>query len=91
MLVVGDDGRNVVVPGDGAGELYDAGGADVGELLQLDHLVDEPARAVREAEPPTGHAIRLAEAVEDDGVLVVLGGTAERAVVAKRAVDLIAE
>ena len=44
-----------------------------------------------EAEPPAGHAVGLAEAVEDQHVLVELGGAGERLVVAEAAIDLVAE
>ena len=49
------------------------------------------ARAVGEAEPPAGHAVRLAEAVDDQHVLVELRRAGERLVVAERAVDLVAD
>src|SRR5947209_17666648 len=90
-LVVGDDRADIVIQRDRAGDLHHTWSTHVGELLQLGHLVDEAARAVAEAEPPAGHAVRLAEAVEDDRILVVLGWAAEGAVVAKGAVDLVAQ
>src|SRR5205807_6461077 len=54
--VVGDDAVHVVVPGGDAGMLDDARGADEGELLELDHLLDKAARAVGEAEAPAGRS-----------------------------------
>ena len=58
------------VEGRDAGVLDDARGADEAELLELGHLLDEPRRPVGEAQPPAGHAVGLAEAVDHQHVLV---------------------
>src|SRR5262249_4757367 len=89
-LVILDDGRDIVVPGRHARVLHDARGADISELLKLDHLSDEAAGAVTEAEAPAGHAVGLAEAVENQRVLVPRGRTGERRIVAEGPIDLVA-
>ena len=81
----------VLVEGDDAGVLDHARGADEAELLELGHLLDQPGRAVGEAEPPAGHPVRLAEAVDDQDVLVPGRRGGERAVVAEGAIDLVAD
>src|SRR5687767_11659409 len=57
LLVVGDDAGDVGVERREAGPLHHAWGTDVGELLQLDHFLDQAPRAVGEAETPAGHAV----------------------------------
>src|SRR5262245_54754473 len=90
VLVCLHEWRDVAVPGRHAGVLHDARGADIRALLELDHLFDEPARSVAEAEPPTGHAVGLAEAVDNEYVLVELGGAGKRLVIDESAINLIA-
>ena len=92
LAAVGVDlGREVLVERDDPGVLDDARGADEAELLELGHLLDQPARAVGEAEPPAGHAVGLAEAVDDQHLVVPGGGGGERVVVAEGAIDLVAD
>ena len=90
-MEVGDDAGNILVPGNDARVLHHAWGADEAELLKFDHLVDQPPGPVAKSEPPTGHAVGLAETVKDDYFLVELGRAAKRLIVAEDAVDLVAE
>ena len=60
-------------------------------LLQHRDLVDDRRRAVHEAQPPAGHAVRLAEAVDHDRLVVPPRRARERRVVAELAVDFVAD
>src|SRR5205814_805074 len=89
--VIGDMGRKIIVPGDQAGVLHYAGGANVGELLKLGHFFNNGSRTVGVGEPPAGHAVGLAEAVEDQDIVIELGGAAKTTVIAVGAVNLVAQ
>src|SRR5262249_37598252 len=90
-VIVGDMVGDVVIPGGDPSVLHHARSTDETELLQLDHLLDESRRSVAVAEAPARHPVRLAEAVEDEYVLVELRRTVELAIVAEGLVDLIAQ
>src|SRR5262245_4688965 len=62
--VVGHDRGNVEVPRRYPRVLHHAWGAHERELLQRAHFFNKPFRPVDVAQPPAGHAVSLAEAVE---------------------------
>src|SRR5262245_56018913 len=90
-LVVRDERGRIVVQGRKPAPLYDARGADERELLKFGDLLNQPPGAVRPAEPPAGHAIGLAEALDDQHVLVVTGWRIGRSLVVKCPVNLVAD
>src|SRR6266851_4457660 len=90
-MIVGDVRGIVEVQGGDTGVLNHARSADEGELLQLSHFFNDRAGSVSVAEPPTGHAVRLAEAVKDEHVVVELGGAAKSAVVTISTVNLVTQ
>src|SRR5229473_4879752 len=90
-MVVGDVRRVIEIPGDNAGVLDYAGSADKSKLLKLSHFLNDGAGSVGITQPPASHAIGLAEAVEDQDILVELGRAAKVAVVAIGAVNLVAQ
>src|SRR5262249_43634903 len=53
--------------------------------------LDQAARPVAIAEPPTRHGVRLAEAVQHKDIVVELRRAAERLIVTEDAIDLIAD
>src|SRR5262249_27249651 len=59
-LVVLDDARHVEIHCGNTRVLHHARRADERELLELRHLLNQPLRAVRPPQAPTGHAVRLA-------------------------------
>src|SRR5437870_3362607 len=89
--VGGGELRSVAIQGSNACILNNARGADERELLELDHLFDNALRPVDIAQSPARHAIRLAEAVEDNDLLIELRGTVVGGVITESAVDLVAE
>ena len=58
-------------------------------LLQHRDLVDHRRRSVHPAQSPAGHAVRFAEPVDDDRLIVPIGRAHQRRVVAELAIDLV--
>src|SRR6185312_8338415 len=85
--ILGNPGGSIAIESRDAAGLHHARSANVGELLQLGHLVDQAFGAVGPAEPPAGEAVGLAEPFEDDGLIVECRRAAGRSVVVERAVD----
>src|SRR5690606_5783719 len=90
-LVIRNDARDVEVHRRKRGVLEWCRGADIGELLELRHLVDNRLWTVSVAKPPAGDAIGFPEALDHENLLRELGGGSWRAVIVKRAIDFVAE
>ncbi len=81
----------VLVERDDPGVLHQARRTDEAELLELGHLLDDAAGPMGIPEPPAGHTVGLAEAVDDQHVFVPRRRRRERVVVAERAIHLVAD
>src|SRR5262249_23136122 len=78
---------NIAIPGGNARMLDHTWSAYKAELLELGHFLDDTMRAVCISQAPAGHAVGLAESIENQDLFIELRRAVKRLVITKDAVD----